>query len=45
MQQWLDVIQAISDLLAFAAALTNLTIAIIGRRRPSGRRSRSGIEN
>ncbi|WP_435204926.1 hypothetical protein [Micromonospora sp. bgisy143] len=45
MQQWLDVIQATSDLLAFAAALTNLTIALASRRRPSDRRSRSGIEN
>lgn len=45
MQQWLDGIQATSDLLAFAAALTNLTIAITGRRKPSDRRPLSGIEN
>ncbi|TWJ21066.1 hypothetical protein [Micromonospora endolithica] len=45
MQQWLDVIQATSNFLAFAAALTNLTIAITSRRTPSGRRSPSGVEN
>jgi hypothetical protein len=46
MQQWLDVIQAAGDLLAFAAALTNLTIAITSRRRhSSGERLHSDARN
>jgi hypothetical protein len=45
MQQWLDLLSAAGGLLALAAALTNLTTAIINRRNTSPEQPTSKNEN
>jgi hypothetical protein len=45
MQQWFNLVHTAADLIAVAAALINLSTAIINRRNPSTGQTVSSTEN